>query len=668
MRYKKLTLENFRSFEGKHEILLPQAKKLVIVHAINGTGKSALLHAMNYVLYGKARNPKSLTGAYFATTQLLSIPAYKNKKYFFSVTIELDHEGVEYEISRRTQLKEGVKISDPNLDEFYESILHVKKDGEVLSQIMSQPEIENLMSEAVSRFFLVNREEIQELDTALLDERENELIKREIERSIGVEVLERGKNLLNNIATDFTKDAAKDTDNSKKANDARDKYEGEVERIEKAKKEISKLKDQLTETQDEIKTIEKKQSSMASIEVDAAKKQDLTEELYELEKNKQIKTDQIRNYLIDNWFLPISDIAITAYDEARMVQEDATKIKNNLDNLSTDIKRLERELKSKKCSNCKQEVNTAHLNQTKKKIKEMELQKENFEKEFQEPTTIFPSTQVVEPYIKANLDLLVEMEKQLSMLELDIFTTQNKIDKIDKGFDESLVSEVRKARQRIKDLQDNEVLIKEKLESQEGSLAIFSNRLKALEKDIEKYSSDTKTSTKKSQLAKGIRDLLERAFDSFRDKSRADVAKLAQGYFAKLINTKGFDIELEEDYSVSLIDLKENEVSTPSSGQSGVIAISLIASLARNSVTSAPIIMDSPMASLDEIHTKKVWEFIHNLAGQVILFVYPGEYDDAKHRKIVEKNLSAEFTIQKTGAYNAKFVTGYKPNLLKGSK
>ena len=100
---------------------------------------------------------------------------------------------------------------------------------------MSQPEIENLMSEAVSRFFLVNREEIQELDTALLDERENELIKREIERSIGVEVLERGKNLLNNIATDFTKDAAKDTDNSKKANDARDKYEGEVERIEKAK-------------------------------------------------------------------------------------------------------------------------------------------------------------------------------------------------------------------------------------------------------------------------------------------------------------------------------------------------------------------------------------------------------------------------------------------------
>ena len=74
------------------------------------------------------------------------------------------------------------------------------------------------------------------------------------------------------------------------------------------------------------------------------------------------------------------------------------------------------------------------------------------------------------------------------------------------------------------------------------------------------------------------------------------------------------------------------------------------------------------MASLDEIHTKKVWEFIHNLAGQVILFVYPGEYDDAKHRKIVEKNLSAEFTIQKTGAYNAKFVTGYKPNLLKGSK
>ena len=43
MRYKKLQLENFRTFEGKHEFVFPDSKTLVIIHAVNGTGKSAML-------------------------------------------------------------------------------------------------------------------------------------------------------------------------------------------------------------------------------------------------------------------------------------------------------------------------------------------------------------------------------------------------------------------------------------------------------------------------------------------------------------------------------------------------------------------------------------------------------------------------------------------------
>ena len=323
MRYKKLQLENFRTFEGKHEFVFPDSKTLVIIHAVNGTGKSAMLHAMNYVLYGEAINPKSLNGDKFTVKQLLSIPAYEDKKRFFSVTLEFENEGTSYDISRRTQLKEGVKISNPDEDEYYETLLYVKKNGDVLSEAMSQPEIENLMSKAVSRFFLVNREEVQELDTALLDERENELIKREIEKSLGVEVLERGKNLLTNIAIEFNKEAAKDTDNSKKAKKSQEDYEGEVERSEKAKASIKELREKLNTTQDNLSELEKKQNSMASIEEQAAKKQVLSEQLNSFEINKIEKINEIRDYMMKKWFLPISDVAYQAYDDAKRAQDDA---------------------------------------------------------------------------------------------------------------------------------------------------------------------------------------------------------------------------------------------------------------------------------------------------------------------------------------------------------
>ena len=53
MRYKKLTLNNFRTFHGKHEITFPDKKGIFLVHAQNGVGKSAIYHAFRYVLYGE---------------------------------------------------------------------------------------------------------------------------------------------------------------------------------------------------------------------------------------------------------------------------------------------------------------------------------------------------------------------------------------------------------------------------------------------------------------------------------------------------------------------------------------------------------------------------------------------------------------------------------------
>ncbi len=666
MRYKKLTLENFRTFEGKHEFVFPDNKPLVVIHAINGTGKSAMLHAMNYVLYGEAINPKSLSGDKFSIKQLLSIPAYENNNRFFSITLEFENEGKNYEINRRTQLRGEVSIPNPEEDRYYETLLYVKKDGEVLSAAMSQPEIENLINKAVSRFFLVNREEIQELDTALLDERENELIKSEIEKSLGVEVLERGKNILNNIAIEFNKEAVKDTDNSKKAEKSREDYEGEVERVEKAKSSIAELKKKLNETQEKLLGLEKEQNSMKSIEEEAAKKQLLSEQLNSFEKQKIEKTNSIREYVMKNWFLPISDIAIKEYENAKRAQEDAHQIKSKLQNISLEIKKLESEIKTEKCKNCNQPINKTQVEKIKKKL-EMEFKsKEELEAQYIEPTEVFPSVQVISPYIQPSIDTLEALESQLASLELDIFTIKNSISKIDKGFDESLVAEVKNLRVKIKQQQEIETLTKQNLEDKEHELKMYSNRLKSLEKDIEKYTSDSKTSTKKSQFAKGIRDLFENAFEKFRDSAREDVAKLAKAVFENLINTEGFQIDLENDYSISLTDENGRNAGTPSAGQSGVIAISLITALAKNSVTNAPIIMDSPMASLDDIHTKKVWEFIHQIADQVILFVFPGEYDEKEHRKIIQKNLSVEYTLEKVGVYNAKIIQGYKPQLLEG--
>ena len=107
-------------------------------------------------------------------------------------------------------------------------------------------------------------------------------------------------------------------------------------------------------------------------------------------------------------------------------------------------------------------------------------------------------------YLDASIDNLKTLEKQLSDLELNIFTTKNSISKIDKEFDESLVTEVKNIRNKIRKEQEIETITKQKLKEKEDELVIYTKRLKSLEKDIEKYTSDSKTSTKKSQFSKGL--------------------------------------------------------------------------------------------------------------------------------------------------------------------
>lgn len=55
MILEKLVLDNFRQFYGRQEIVFSQSddKNVTIIHAENGFGKTTLLNAFLWVLYGK---------------------------------------------------------------------------------------------------------------------------------------------------------------------------------------------------------------------------------------------------------------------------------------------------------------------------------------------------------------------------------------------------------------------------------------------------------------------------------------------------------------------------------------------------------------------------------------------------------------------------------------
>ena len=55
MKLKKLVLHNFRQFLGKQEINLETSDKsnVIVIHGENGSGKTTILEAFSWCLYGK---------------------------------------------------------------------------------------------------------------------------------------------------------------------------------------------------------------------------------------------------------------------------------------------------------------------------------------------------------------------------------------------------------------------------------------------------------------------------------------------------------------------------------------------------------------------------------------------------------------------------------------
>lgn len=138
MKIEFMRIENWRSFYGKNEIFFSTdaEKNVTLVRAENGVGKTSLLAALNWCLFGilpnedDFQNPKSLVNSYAR----LNENARQTK-----VELEFEHRGKTFKASRtydqaqeRTnalrlvEMKDGVETplsSSVNVDRFVNSVL-----------------------------------------------------------------------------------------------------------------------------------------------------------------------------------------------------------------------------------------------------------------------------------------------------------------------------------------------------------------------------------------------------------------------------------------------------------------------------------------------------------------------------------------------------------------
>ena len=100
MLFKELELVNFRQYKGRNKLSFPttENKNVTVIIGRNASGKSTLVEAFYWILYGKTN---------FKTSGLLNLELANNLKSgeyeIIKGTLKLVHEGIEYKITRKQE-------------------------------------------------------------------------------------------------------------------------------------------------------------------------------------------------------------------------------------------------------------------------------------------------------------------------------------------------------------------------------------------------------------------------------------------------------------------------------------------------------------------------------------------------------------------------------------
>ncbi|PZG56071.1 hypothetical protein C1I98_01995 [Spongiactinospora gelatinilytica] len=273
MKLLSIELENFRPYGGRSSISFAQepGHNVTLVYGTNGGGKTTLLNAFTWALYGH------LSADVEQQDRLINNGIWQEARVGssvdMSVTIEFEHEGRTY--TARRFLTAEKQSSDQRLPKA-QLLLLERDDRGVTKELKSaQGHIDKILPERLSKFFFVNGERIEQL----VRKEAYAEIQHAIKTLLGLEQLERALKHLPTAANKLRHQLKSEGANSELAERLTAEIDAIFKETEEKKQEKESLNTEVQHLKDEIELLAARLKSL-----DGAKQLQLERERLERER------------------------------------------------------------------------------------------------------------------------------------------------------------------------------------------------------------------------------------------------------------------------------------------------------------------------------------------------------------------------------------------------
>jgi DNA sulfur modification protein DndD len=634
----KLSLHNFAIYKGEQEFdLNPLSKKkpIILIGAMNGSGKTTFLQSIDFLLYGKNSNTfKSQNLSYEGYLEKNIHKDHKNDGASISLNFRKQTRGKEenFKVVRMWK-KSGEKIKE----NFYVYV------NDILDEIITKDWdnfIEQILPAKVAQLFFFDGEKIEQL--ADLDQ-SKEVLRKAIDSLLGLEIVTR----LNLDLEEFAKKSAvlsKDDKDLKIINEFEDQVNLINNEIKKLEEKKIKLEDDSTKIKFEISALDQELERSGLSFFDKKKEIEITLE------NKNKENEDLKNNLLN--IAALEGPLLLVKKELKEIEEKLLNNinQNNKDLVSEEKNNLIKDIKlftEKDCkdSNFKEKLfNFLVSKQIKSTFAEQDFSKinglslENL-KEIQ--NKILPD---LNNKTNFNLSQLKKNILDIEKLEIEFkkIPAEDKIKPIINK-QESLKIEVIQILGAIKQI--NEQIEQKNSEKRPKEFQL---------KKLYQIQSDKKTVLLDSERFVVFSEKTQIIMDQFKKRVLEHHIFKLENFIKECFN---FLIRKEEflekvkidinNFALLLYDKKDRniETSTLSAGERQLLAVAILWALAKASNKLSPTIIDTPLGRLDSKHRLNLVEkYFPNASHQVILLSTDEEINK-NYLNIMKESISKSYLI-----------------------
>jgi DNA sulfur modification protein DndD len=656
MILERLVLENFRQFKGRQEIIFSDLRdrNVTIVHAENGFGKTTLLKALLWGLYGRDGlmgndgNPDDFEHPDSIIHEGLALRATDPLSLAATIEITFKHDTDRYILTRQ------LTLAQQKLNPRQTSLsLEVMRNGQTFSLDRPQQRIQAIIPDGISRFLFFNGERINYLAM----ERNSSQVTEAIHQMLGLELL---KQTIEDLRHQNVRGKLRNEQKEMTSDEKRELIE-QLSKKEDQLKEFIKQKEQiltnLKAIQSELETVDSKLAANRVAHELQTRRIHLMRERDELSGKRDEVTKRLSKLIADDGYTLFTSQLINRGREIVVRFRSEGKIPARV--LNTFLQEL---LEHGKC------ICTRTLVEGSPERAAVEnLLTIAGDQDFNNAVgALDHAIGLIEGVSGQTHDLLNQLTMERLEYTREIRECDEEIEEIHqklggkKDEEVSQLEEKRKSLNLDRDAQNAAIgRIGEQIKGTSESIVTLETQIRQIEDKVESAARSQRRVDAAEDCANILNQILKAETEELRPLLNTEI----DSHFRKIM-TKDYWAELTENYTLRIRkrisggdgSAEPVEIDAAlSTGERTVTSLVFIASLValakrrseiptilRDLAGSAfPIAIDSPFGSLS-IFREGVAKYIPELAPQVVLFVSPKQYDGE-----VEAALKASGRISK---------------------